>query len=142
MAPDGIVEPVNVAANGLGSLLAGVEDGPPHQLGFEGLEERLHHGVVVAVALCRHRDQDAVLAELGLIIDRTVLAATVRPSDRVARDREGAAAGGVRAGTAGCPYPRACRAALVACSGARHRASATRAAGRSAAGQRRPPKPT
>ena len=25
MAPDGIVEPVNVAANGLGSLLAGVE---------------------------------------------------------------------------------------------------------------------
>jgi hypothetical protein len=34
MAPDGIVEPVNVAANGLGSLLAGVEDGPPHKLGF------------------------------------------------------------------------------------------------------------
>ena len=26
MVPDGIVEPVNVAANGLGSLLAGVED--------------------------------------------------------------------------------------------------------------------
>ena len=35
MAPDGIVEAVNVAANGLGRLLAGVEDGPPHQLGFE-----------------------------------------------------------------------------------------------------------
>ena len=34
MAPDGIVEAVNVAANGLRRLLAGVEDGPPHQLGF------------------------------------------------------------------------------------------------------------
>ena len=73
MTPDGIVEPVNVAANGLGRLLAGVKDGPPHQLGFQCLEERLHHGVVVAVPFCRHRDQDTVLAELGLIIDRTVL---------------------------------------------------------------------
>ena len=66
MAPDGIVEPVNVAANGLGRLLAGVEDGPPHQLGFQRLKERLHHGVVVAVPLCRHRDQDAVLAQLRI----------------------------------------------------------------------------
>ena len=73
MTPDGIVEPVNVAANGLGSLLAGVKDGPPYKLGFQRLEERLHHGVVVAVPFCRHRDQDTVLAELGLIIDRTVL---------------------------------------------------------------------
>ena len=55
MAPDGIVEPVNIAAHGLGSLLTGVEDGPPHKLGYQSLEERLHHGVVVTVALCRHR---------------------------------------------------------------------------------------
>jgi hypothetical protein len=34
-SPDGIVEAVNVAANGLNRLLAGVEDGPPHQLGFQ-----------------------------------------------------------------------------------------------------------
>ena len=34
MAPDGIVEPVDVAANGLVGTLAGVEDGPPDQLGF------------------------------------------------------------------------------------------------------------
>ena len=49
MAPDGIVEPVDVAANGLVGLLAGVEDGAPNELGFQRLEERLHHGVVVAV---------------------------------------------------------------------------------------------
>ena len=39
MAPDGIVEAVNVAANGLGRLWAGIEDGPPHQLRFQRLEE-------------------------------------------------------------------------------------------------------
>lgn len=73
MAPDGIVEPVDVAANRPGSFLAGVEDGPPDKLGFEGLEEGFDHRVVVAVSLTGHRDQDAVLAELGLIIDRAIL---------------------------------------------------------------------
>ena len=76
MAPDGIVEPVDVAANGLVGFLASAKDGPPDGLGFQGLEERLHHGIVVAISLAGHRDQDAVLAELGLIVDRAILAAT------------------------------------------------------------------
>ena len=38
MAPDGIVEAVNVAANGLGGLLAGIEDGPPHSSDFSVLK--------------------------------------------------------------------------------------------------------
>src|SRR5712692_1667863 len=54
MAPDGIVEPVDVAANGVVGFLAGVEDGPPDELRFQGLKERLHHGVVVAVPLAGH----------------------------------------------------------------------------------------
>src|SRR4051794_22687270 len=78
MAPEGIVEPVDIAANSLVGLLAGVEDGPPDELGFQGLEERLDHGVVVAIPLAGHRDQDAVLCELGLIIDRAILAAAIR----------------------------------------------------------------
>ncbi len=69
MAPDGIVEPVDVAANGLVGFLAGVEDGAPDELGFQGLEERLNHGVVVTISLAGHRDQDAVPAQFGLIID-------------------------------------------------------------------------
>ena len=73
MAPDGIVEPVDVAANGLVGFLASAKDGPPDELGFQGLEERLHHGVVVAISLAGHRDQDAVLAEFGLIVDRAIL---------------------------------------------------------------------
>src|SRR6478736_5877888 len=51
MAPEGIVEPIDVAANGQVGFVAGVEDSPPDELGFEGLEERLDHGVVVAIPL-------------------------------------------------------------------------------------------
>src|SRR4051794_5045237 len=82
MAPDGIVEPIDVAANSSVRLLAGVEDGPPDEFGFQGLEERLHHGVVIAIPLAGHRDQDAVLLELGLIVDRAILAAAIRMMDQ------------------------------------------------------------
>src|SRR4051794_28958998 len=82
MAPEGIVEPVDIAANSLVGLLAGVEDGPPDELGFQGLEERLDHGVVIAIPLAGHRDQDGVLVELGLIIDRAILAAAIGVMDQ------------------------------------------------------------
>jgi len=51
VSPDGFVEPVAIAGNGTLGFVAGLEDGPPDKLGFQGLEERLDHGVVVAVAL-------------------------------------------------------------------------------------------
>jgi len=38
MAPEGIVEPVDVAANSLVGFVAGVEDGPPDELGFRVLK--------------------------------------------------------------------------------------------------------
>ena len=82
MTPDEIVEPVDIAANGLVGFLAGVEDGPPDEFGFQSLKERLHHGVVVAISLAGHRDQDAVLAELGLIVDRAILGGFKRSSQR------------------------------------------------------------
>jgi hypothetical protein len=44
MAPDGIAEPVDAAANGAVCLLASVADGSPDEPGFGGLEERLHDG--------------------------------------------------------------------------------------------------
>src|ERR1044071_7197121 len=82
MPPDGIIEPVDVAANSPVCLLAGVEDGAPDELGFQGFEERLHHGVVIAISLAGHRDQDAVLLELSLIIDRAILTAAIRMMDQ------------------------------------------------------------
>ena len=39
MAPDGIVKPIDVAANGAVFSSAGVADGPPDELGFQGLED-------------------------------------------------------------------------------------------------------
>ena len=54
MAPDGIVEPVKVAGDGLGGLQAGAEDGPPDKLGFQRFEEGLDHRVVVAISLPGH----------------------------------------------------------------------------------------
>ena len=53
MAPDGIVEPVDVAASNQwpGRLLGGCKDGPPDELGFQGLEKPLHQSVVVAIPL-------------------------------------------------------------------------------------------
>ena len=50
MAPDGVVEAVDIAGNGLRGLGAGVEDGSPDEFGFDRLEERLDHGVIVAIS--------------------------------------------------------------------------------------------
>jgi hypothetical protein len=45
MAPDGIVEAVDVASNGLRCLVASVENVSPKKLCLDGLEER---GIIVA----------------------------------------------------------------------------------------------
>lgn len=73
MAPDGVVEAVDVAADGVLRLQAGCEDGAPDELGFQGFEERLHHGVIVAISPAGHRDQDAMLPEFGLVVDAAIL---------------------------------------------------------------------
>jgi hypothetical protein len=78
MAADGIVEAVDVTADCARGLDPALEDGAPDEFGFEGLEERLDHGVVEAVSFARHRDRDAVLSQLSLVLDGAVLAATVR----------------------------------------------------------------
>ena len=110
MAPDGIVEPVAVAANSPVCWLAGMEEGPPDELGFQGFDERLDHGVVIAIPLAGHRDQDAVVLELGLIIARAILATAIRMTDQPGR-RTGHGQGFAQSGksqvamqpVAGCP---------------------------------------
>ena len=62
VSADRIVEAVDVTGNGLFSLSTSVENGAPNHLGFQRLEERLHHRVIVAVALSRHRYLDAMAA--------------------------------------------------------------------------------
>ena len=77
MTPDRIVEAVDVTTNRLPSLRSGLEHGAPDQLRLQGLEERLDHGIVETIACPGHRDPDAVLPQLGLILDRTILTAAV-----------------------------------------------------------------
>ena len=76
MAAEGIVEAVDVTADCDRGFDPALEHGAPDQFGLEGLEERLDHGVVEAVSLARHRDRDAVLSQLSLVLDGAVLAAT------------------------------------------------------------------
>src|ERR1700722_6987884 len=78
MAADGIVEAVDITADCDRGFDPALEDGAPDEFGLEGLEERLDHGVVEAVSLARHRDRDAVLSQLSLVLNGAVLAATVR----------------------------------------------------------------
>ncbi len=77
MTPDRIVEAVDVTTNRLPSLRSGLEHGAPDQLGFQGFEEGLNHGIVEAVPFSGHRDPDAMFPQRGLILDRTVLAAAI-----------------------------------------------------------------
>ncbi len=49
-----IVEPFDVLSNCLASLAACRECGPPDEFGLDGLEDRLDHGVVIAVATPAH----------------------------------------------------------------------------------------
>ena len=88
MPPDGVIEPVDVSGDGVFGLLAGLPCDRPDQLRLDGLEERFHHRVVVAVPAPAHRDQDAAFAEQRLIVDRAVLRSAVgmvnQPGCRVA----------------------------------------------------------
>lgn len=88
MPPDRVIEPVNVSGDGVFGLLAGLPRDRPDQLRLDGLEERFHHRVVVAVPTPAHRDQDTPSAEQRLIVDRAVLRSAVgmvnQPRCRVA----------------------------------------------------------
>jgi hypothetical protein len=82
MLPDGIVEAIDMAANGSLGIVPGHEDTPRDDLGFQGFEEGLDHGVIVTVAPAGHRDVDAAPAKLGLLVHGTVLAAAVGVADQ------------------------------------------------------------
>jgi hypothetical protein len=71
MARDGVVESVDIASNGLRGFVAGVEDCPPNELGFDGLEERLEN----VASLCERAFkavQSSVLSGVCLISLSTI----------------------------------------------------------------------
>ncbi len=51
MPSDGIIESVDIASNGLCSLVSGLEACFLYELGLDGLEECLNHSIVIAISL-------------------------------------------------------------------------------------------
>src|SRR5215211_2716845 len=106
MTPDRVVEAVDVTTNCHLGLSSGLEQRAPDQFGLQGLEESLDHRIIIAVARPGHRDPDAVLSQLGLILDRTIL--TYYPRDGSAPHR-----------VLGLPEPCAAPRAPVPCAAGR-----------------------
>ena len=67
MAAVRIVEPIDILEDRSLGLTARVPTITPDQLGLDGFEERLDHGIVIAIALAAHRDLEAVLFQALLI---------------------------------------------------------------------------
>ena len=87
MAADGIVKAVYVAGNGHLCVVAGKECRAPNELGFQRLKKCLDHRVIKTITLAGHRDNDAVPAQLGLVIYRAILAAAVGMVNQLPRWR-------------------------------------------------------
>ena len=67
MAAARVIEPIDILEDRAFSLTACVPTITPDQLGLDGFEERLDHGIVIAIALAAHRDLEAVLFQALLI---------------------------------------------------------------------------
>jgi hypothetical protein len=54
MAPDGVVEAIDVTADRLLGFGSRLEDGAPDQFGFQGLQEALDVGIIKAISCPGH----------------------------------------------------------------------------------------
>ena len=81
MSSPGIVEAVDVSANGNLGVASCLETGPPHQLRLDGFEHRLDHRIVVAISLAAHGWDHAGPFQEPLIIIGTILAAAIGVMD-------------------------------------------------------------
>lgn len=78
MAALPIVKDLNILKDGLPRLLTRLVGVPNSPLPFEGADEALHGGVVVAIALAAHTDLDASVCKQGLLTGTGVLTSSVR----------------------------------------------------------------
>ena len=102
MATAWIVEAIDILKYRAFCLTARVPTIMPDQLGLDGFEERLDHGIVVTISLTAHPDLEAVLFQALLIRVGTILRAAIRMVN--------AAFGGWRSATAmsSALIPRSC----------------------------------
>src|SRR5271165_4319779 len=78
MPAHGIIEPVDISGDGIFGLKARLEAGAPDQFRFDRFEQSFHHGIVIAIALATHRNDETVPVEDSLVIIGAILAATIR----------------------------------------------------------------
>lgn len=76
-----IVEAVDIGPDLGCSVAAGFVNGAPDQFRFDGLEYSFDHGVVLAIALPRHGNDEAMLFQEFLIIVLAILAAPIGVMD-------------------------------------------------------------
>ncbi len=67
MPPTRVIEPIDVLEYRPFRLASGFPSAAPDQLGLDGFEERLDHGIVVTVSLPAHRDQKSVFDQAFLV---------------------------------------------------------------------------
>ena len=68
MPPRWIIEPVDILEYRALRLTPCFPACAPDQLRLDGFEERLNHGVVIAIAFAAHGNLEAVLCQMFLII--------------------------------------------------------------------------
>ena len=68
MPPPWVIEPVDILEYRALRLASGFPARAPDQLRLDGFEERLNHGVVIAIAFAAHGNLEAVLCQMFLII--------------------------------------------------------------------------
>ena len=73
-----VVKAVDVLEERDFRLASGLPLLTPDQFGFQGFEERLYSGIIIAVAFAAHRHLKALLTQDFLVIMITILAATIR----------------------------------------------------------------
>lgn len=77
VAPDGIIEAVDIMSNGGCGLAARLLACPPYQFGFNGLEHGFHHRIIMAIAFAAHGDGASMVSPELLVVAGTILASSV-----------------------------------------------------------------
>src|SRR5664279_2595149 len=80
MPAHGIIEPVDISGDGIFGLKAWLEAGAPDQFRFDRFEQSFHHGIVIAIALATHRNDETVPVEDSLVIIGAILGGFNRSS--------------------------------------------------------------
>ncbi len=82
MSAHGIIEPVNIFANGFGCVISVLEYSAPDQFRLDRFEDGFHHCIVIAISFSTHGWKHFVSFEDFAILITGILASPVRVLDQ------------------------------------------------------------